>query len=235
MFSKNFAQFSSFLASPKLSIRSNQNFGNKLKDVFALFVMKFFISIVLVILIKSFIDSDNIGLQNAKKSMSKAEMILLAGLLVPLLEETIFRLSLIFKPIYLSISSSLLFYIIISKYYFNAGFLNYKSQFALRVIISVSVGIILFFLAKKFSEKLRKFWKVNFAWIFYSLALFFAFAHITNFDINTKHLLLMPILTLPQLVGGAFLGYVRVKYGFPYAIAFHSTNNLIGIFFIVIS
>ncbi|WP_281543145.1 CPBP family intramembrane glutamic endopeptidase [Maribacter aestuarii] len=69
--------------------------------------------------------------------------------------------------------------------------------------------------------------KPYFPLIFYILTLVFGFYHITNFEITFTIIVLSPILVAPQIIVGSLLGYVRVKFGLLWAIAFHASYNLI--------
>lgn len=63
--------------------------------------------------------------------------------------------------------------------------------------------------------------------IFYLFTFVFGFYHITNFELTTTTLLLSPILVAPQISAGLFLGFIRVRFGLPWAIALHACYNLI--------
>lgn len=69
--------------------------------------------------------------------------------------------------------------------------------------------------------------KSYFKFIFWLLTLFFGFYHITNFDMSPTILLLSPLLVLPQIIVGAILGFIRVRYGLIWAIGLHAVYNLI--------
>jgi membrane protease YdiL (CAAX protease family) len=62
---------------------------------------------------------------------------------------------------------------------------------------------------------------------FYAITLVFGFYHITNFELNTQVVLASPILVLPQLCVGVFLGFIRVRLGLLWAMALHALYNLI--------
>jgi membrane protease YdiL (CAAX protease family) len=69
--------------------------------------------------------------------------------------------------------------------------------------------------------------KSYFKIIFWLLTLFFGFYHITNFELTSTILLLSPLLVLPQIIVGAILGFIRVRFGLPWAIGLHAAYNLI--------
>lgn len=60
---------------------------------------------------------------------------------------------------------------------------------------------------------------------FYVFAVLFGFIHIFNFEITPTVLLLSPVLVLPQLLLGGYLGFIRVRFGLLWSIALHATYN----------
>ena len=67
---------------------------------------------------------------------------------------------------------------------------------------------------------------VYFKWIFYFSAITFGQIHIINYQIDTTHYLFIPFITLSQTFTGLLFGFVRVVYGFGYAILLHSLHNV---------
>ena len=67
---------------------------------------------------------------------------------------------------------------------------------------------------------------------FYFFTLIFGFVHITNFELTTNVLLLSPILVLPQIILGGYLGHIRVRFGLKWSMLLHGTYNC---FFLLIS
>lgn len=66
-----------------------------------------------------------------------------------------------------------------------------------------------------------------FKYVFYTLTLIFGYIHIFNFEMNISTILLSPFLVAPQISIGAFLGYIRVRFGLLWSMLFHATYNLI--------
>lgn len=60
-------------------------------------------------------------------------------------------------------------------------------------------------------------------------AILFGFIHITHFIISKNVILLSPIIIMPFLIMGILYGYIRVKFGFGYAIATHVLYNVLAI------
>ncbi|QTD38488.1 CPBP family intramembrane metalloprotease [Polaribacter batillariae] len=65
----------------------------------------------------------------------------------------------------------------------------------------------------------------SFRFAFYFFALLFGFVHITNFKMTTNVLLLAPILVLPQILIGFYLGYIRVRLGLQWSMLLHGCYN----------
>lgn len=68
--------------------------------------------------------------------------------------------------------------------------------------------------------------------VFYTFAILFGFVHLSNFKITTNIILLSPLLVLPQIILGSYLGCIRIKFGLLWSILLHATYNSI---FILIS
>ncbi|WP_298764680.1 CPBP family intramembrane glutamic endopeptidase [uncultured Polaribacter sp.] len=67
--------------------------------------------------------------------------------------------------------------------------------------------------------------KRNFKSAFYIFAILFGFVHIFNFEITTNVIILSPLLVLPQILLGGYLGYIRIRFGLIWAIALHGAYN----------
>ena len=67
----------------------------------------------------------------------------------------------------------------------------------------------------------------QFSYVFYVLTLIFGFYHIFNYELSTTVLLLAPILVFPQICIGAFLGFIRVRFGFWWAVLLHACYNFL--------
>lgn len=67
--------------------------------------------------------------------------------------------------------------------------------------------------------------KKTFKIAFYSFAILFGFVHISNFEITTNVLLLSPLLVLPQILLGGYLGFIRIRFGLHWAIFLHAAYN----------
>lgn len=69
--------------------------------------------------------------------------------------------------------------------------------------------------------------KSYFKHIYYTSIILFAAVHLYNFELSKEVYALSPILVAPQMVLGAFLGYVRIRLGLFWAILLHATYNAV--------
>lgn len=88
---------------------------------------------------------------------------------------------------------------------------------------------IAFLLSDTWSERLRQVWQRHFGVVFYTFSLLFALMHLANFENLDVPLALMPLLVVPQFIGGLFWGYIRLRYSLTWAILGHGLFNAIAI------
>ncbi|MRH99289.1 CPBP family intramembrane metalloprotease [Kriegella sp. EG-1] len=101
---------------------------------------------------------------------------------------------------------------------------NYPLYFlAFAAIILAPILEELFFRGPMILFKDKPYFKI----IFWILTIAFGLIHITNFEITSTTILLAPLLVLPQIIVGAMLGYIRIKFGLVWAIGLHATYNLV--------
>lgn len=62
---------------------------------------------------------------------------------------------------------------------------------------------------------------------FYVFAVLFGLVHLTNFDITPNVLIAAPLLVLPQIILGAYFGFIRVKFGLIWSMLLHGCYNSI--------
>lgn len=148
--------------------------------------------------------------------------ILLVVIFSPVMEEVIFRLSLIFDPVNIALSISTLIALIVHK--------------VSNDIISIISFLLLFFLINSLAFFYRlsfiSFWDKNFKYIFYFLSISFGLVHIGNYKfIEGYQYFIAPILIFPQLAIGFILSFTRLYYkkGFLICIIIHVFMNMISI------
>lgn len=150
---------------------------------------------------------------------SFSEAIIAAVILAPILEETMFRLFLKF-----------------SRARFNISFLLISlSSFAFSSIVgSVMLVLWLVFaialLDRRYYTNMKYFWLRNRVAVFWLIVLLFGLIHLDNYDLGMIPWYLYLPTVLPQLIGGVFLGIVRIRFGFLWAILLHASYNLVASF-----
>ncbi len=147
---------------------------------------------------------------------------LVYGLLLgPLVEEIFFRLLYVFNKRNLLIitftSLSLAITFLIKSEWV-------KAYIFIALCFAFSVGLFSFTTTSRVISS-------HFKLFFYGVAIIFAFLHILNFGgMDSMEHLLTIFMVIPQFVLGILLGYIRLSYGFLYAVVFHMIVNISIIF-----
>jgi len=145
---------------------------------------------------------------------------LLASFIVPLIEEILFRLSLVFEPLNLALSGATFFYLVFRL--FSNRFIS---------LVSFPLLLIIFFrIASKYKFEITIFWGKNFKYIFYFLSISFGLLHMSNYRyFEFTQYFIAPILVLPQIIMGLVLSFTRVTYkrGFLIGLSTHIVTNFI--------
>jgi len=157
----------------------------------------------------------------------KPYFILSSIILVPLLEETAFRLFLTKyreKFVIISVSvilGALIVHFINSILWRPDSYLLFSfSTYIYVLMISGVIGLGLWFL-RNYLNRVQSFWNNHFGLVFYSVAILFALFHFMSINFKENSLLYAPIILLPFLVYGLSFGYIRIRLGFLYSIALH--------------
>jgi len=226
-----FKDIFNFIKKPNNNIDSKKTTKQKIYDTIGLYFLKMIFLIPVVFFFAFVYDPENTQNISMSERFSPFVFLLIGGIILPLIEEVGFRLSLNFKPIYLVLSSSVLTYYFVTKAIFHTKNTAIDESFVIRVISAVIIGLILFLICKVniVKEKLTQFWSAHFRSIFYISCITFAWIHISKYELNWANIILLPILTLPQLISAIINGYTRVKFGFQYPLIFHMSTNLISI------
>jgi nitrate reductase NapE component len=149
---------------------------------------------------------------------SLGEALLAAVLFAPLFEETMFRLFLKFSRARFNIS---FFLISLSSFAFS-GILG-----GVMMVLWLVIAIVL--LDRRYYIAIQYFWLRNRKLVFWSVVLLFGLIHLDNYDLNMIPWYLYFPTVLPQLIGGIFLGIVRIRFGFLWAILLHAAFNFIAV------
>ena len=97
------------------------------------------------------------------------------------------------------------------------------------VIITPILEETIFRMPIKFLPKNRYF---NF--LIYLFLLIFGLVHFTNYQTNGTGYLFAILIVSPQITIGLLLSYIRISYGFWYAVISHAIYNLLGFSFLYI-
>ena len=226
-----FKEIVSFIKNPRIEKTLEKSVKFKIYDTIGLYFLKLVFLIPVVLFFAMVYDPENIQKVNMSERFTPLVFLLVGGVILPLVEEVAFRLSLKFKPTYLALSSSVLCHYIVTKFIFHTKISSIDESFLIRIIISFLLGVVLYTVIniKPLKEQLIKFWNLHFRSIYYISCVFFAWIHISKYELNWANILLLPILTLPQLMSALIYGYIRVSFGFQYPLLFHMSNNLISI------
>jgi len=199
---ETYKDFLAFLKKPTDQPDPIQTRSQKTKRLFSLLALDIPVMVIIMAIISGI---EKLGLVNKEGhkltmfiQMLPIWLIILFGVVIlPLIEELIFRLYLRFKQNYLARLIILL-----------ASVTGKQNKI-------------------KIETNLTTFWQNKFRSIFYLSALIFGFYHLVNYEYSNTILLLSPILIAPQIVMGLFLGYLRVKYGLILGYFMHGLHNAI--------
>ena len=220
-----------FIKQPTNSISSRRSQGEKIRDTVGFFILKLMLAIPVVLFFALVYDPADVQGANMAKRFSPLVLLLVGGFILPLLEEVTFRLSLVFRPVFLALSSSGLVYYFITKAIFETKASAVDDSFLIRIGSSLAVGLVVFLLLnlKTIGERVSAFWTSHFRLIYYTICIVFGWMHIVKYELIWLNILLLPILTLPQLTSAFIYGYVRVAFGFKYPLMLHMTTNTLAI------
>jgi len=150
--------------------------------------------------------------------------ILKITLILPIIEELIFRLPLRISKINLATSFSLIIFLVLNKWCFSNIYL--ALSFSLVLFLILYIGIRGGF---SFLNRLTIFFTNHFWMFFYFQAIVFGFLHLTNYRIDFRYFYLFTFFAINYIISGFFWGYLRVRftYGIYLCIASHIVVNSI--------
>lgn len=220
-----------FIKKPRNETDFDKSIKLKIYDTIGLFILKMILLIPVLMFFGLIYDPENVQNSNMIERFSPLSLLFVGGLILPFIEEIAFRLSLVFNKVYFSLSSSVLMYYFLTKTIFNTKISMVDESFGLRILIALSFGILILLILnfRKVNKKATNFWNRNFHYVFYVSCLVFAWIHISKYELNWLNILLLPILTLPQLLSAILYGYTRVSFGFIYPLILHISMNSIAI------
>jgi len=125
------------------------------------------------------------------------------SLLLPIIEESIFRLPLRISRNNLAISFGLILFIILNKLVI---------YLAISLSLSLLVALFIVIKIKPVLNKVNSLSQRYFLLFFYIQAIIFGFLHLTNYKLDIQYFYLFPFFIIGYIVNGCFLGYLRVRY-----------------------
>lgn len=107
--------------------------------------------------------------------------------------------------------------------------LNSKDDSNFIIIEIIIIGIVLALIIEEFLFRypLRFFSdKKYFRWIIYIPCIGFGLIHLSNYKIDSSHLLFAPLIVIIQIYGAFMFSFIRLKYGFWYGVLLHIIHNI---------
>lgn len=154
---------------------------------------------------------------------SKLMLFLVMCIWGPIVEECVFRLGLTLRKRDLGIAFAML-YIGLAGHIF-ASF-SWQTLLRLAIAIAIFIGVYKIEILHRFIEQKKE---TVFNVVIYLSIMTFGLVHITNFSpLTAAQIPYYMVLMLPQLFAGILLAFIRLRYGFGYAVLYHSANNSIA-------
>lgn len=235
-------KFFKYLASPTIEVEEKPPWQIVFFNVIRLWALVFLFSMFFamlsnLILGQSGYSEEDFAITEIVMDFPYFLVFFLIAIWAPISEEVAFRLGLRFSPLNwaLSLSFILLFLISFIDFpFFPSDFLTLNSwmgTFSTTIFILFTAILIFRVLSyKKIASFVEKFFRKNFKFFFYTLAILFGALHITNYDINLREMwFFTPILVAPQLFLSFAISFIRMQYGFAWAVFTHAFNNVVAI------
>ena len=198
-----FVKFRMFLVHPEEVAAERMSPSQRFRELGALLLMDIFLMMFLSVPIL-ILEHLEVFSQQEHEVMRMVQglplpvLLLLGVILVPLLEEVIFRLP-----------------------------LRYRRNYLLRWVVYLSSAVRGKSVADG-HQQARKVWQRHYRWVFYGFAVAFAYVHMSNFgDVSSTMWLVSPFLVAPQLAAGLIIGYIRLRQGFIWGVVFHAMHNFV--------
>lgn len=160
-------------------------------------------------LVESLVDEENVIIT-----------IILAAVIAPAIEEVVFRLPLIQTARNLAIALAALSVIVAARI----------QQLVPLLLLTAAIPLLAHLYIQLLSKQtvhyaVSTIYARHYGKIFYTLAILFGSVHMLNYTNVQSGIAILPLLIIPQTVVGVMLGFIRIKYGFTYAVVFHGLYN----------
>ncbi len=187
----------------------------------ALFIFEL---LVPILLISSGLIDDWPRIKNSSANQNLISALYLA-FLIPIMEELVGRLWIVYNPKYVSWSLATTSGIIIYKLFgSNPNLLWYENYRWLSISIIISISTF-YFIKSKNQDLLEKLWNNSQRKIIILSALIFSILHYKHYEISFGIIFLLPLVFAFYFISGLILGYARVRYGFIYCCILHILYN----------
>jgi hypothetical protein len=186
------------------------------------YAITFSLGFIIVTLVNALHYSSEHAVQNLIENNSLLSVLFLGAILAPITEELAFRLALIPKPLFIAISTALTARFLVKSSLILTAI---PDTLFLTLILPLIILVITYSTVKKPTiwPSILNIYRDHYRIIFYALTILFGIIHIFNFSqINPAYTL---ILTLPQVIVGLLLGYIRVQYAVKYSMILHGIYN----------
>lgn len=203
--------------------------SEKVNNKIVSFLVLFFFTLIVISLVRIGIKIAIIipEVKPLQYEFESFKFILLAILIGPIIEESVFRLSLTYSKLNLSVSIGLIIHVVVTKS-LNIKTLTSVDGVVLLFLIPAIIYLILNHKKIYISSWLKSVWSKNHRTIYFLSAIFFAIIHIGNYNVtNFNRVLAAIVFCLPFIFIGFILGYIRIRFGFFWSILFHSLHNTI--------
>lgn len=235
-------EFLQYIAKPSVQVEKKPTFHLILFNVIRLWSIIFAISIFFALISNLLLkihgySEDDLVLTQIIEELDYFLILFLVIIWTPISEEIGFRLWLRFSPLKwgLGLGFFALFFLpFVDIPFIPTEIFTFDSvSGSLGSMFLVGCIFLFVFFLLKFKEvglKVEKFFTKNFRFFFYSVGIFFAIIHISNYDVDLKSIwYFAPLLIFPQLFLSFSISFIRMRYGFAWAVFTHALNNSIAI------
>lgn len=191
-----------------------------------LFVVDFFVTIFLVFLMDSLFGLNHTSFIYKLEMINKNIIlyIVLGGFFLPIFEEFLHRYYLDYRTRSLLISA----FLMLGFFFISFDELNSFQNF-------IHFFCFLFLVVILLLKKIYSF--INVKLLVWGSILFFGLFHLSTheMDVYSNNYFIVPVLVMPQFIGGFFLAFIRINFRFIYCIFYHGFFNLALLLMIFIS
>jgi hypothetical protein len=147
---------------------------------------------------------------------------ILKGILIlPVIEELIFRLPLRFSRLNVALAFSMIIFLIFNKLFFYVALSVSAALFIINYLFLKKDSLVFRFVEDQI--------KRHFIFLFYLQGLIFGFLHLSNYNLDSSRFYLFPLFIMSFILSGFYFGYLRVRYNYGVFVCagVHILNNCI--------